>query len=82
VATWLILGSIRAAPFPWHLINITLGIVFSSAGDSYHLFLVIVIFGRRVVLLNRQHNNSFNRSANSAAFIRKVECLSRFVAPG
>lgn len=27
-------------------------------------------------------NNSFNRSANSAAFIARLECLMRFVAPG
>jgi hypothetical protein len=29
-----------------------------------------------------QHNNSFNRSANSVDFIRETMLLWRFVAPG
>jgi hypothetical protein len=32
--------------------------------------------------LNAAPNNSFNRSANSAAFIREALLLLRFAAPG
>jgi hypothetical protein len=34
------------------------------------------------VSIRAQHNNSFNRSANSTAFMRETPLFSRFVAPG
>jgi len=38
--------------------------------------------GEIKVSLRAQHNNSFNRSANSIAFIYETWLYRRFVAPG